>query len=156
MDLTTDLVGEDGGFIARKIKTRSSRRIIALHQTFVDVGFIAYVLERPDGWLFPWAFRHGKELVKRPADAASKRMNGQLRKVGIHKEIETTFHSTRHTAKDIMRTARVDRRTHDIQTGHSLKQVSDKYGSKDLKRDEIEVLVALPLPVGLDLSPYHR
>lgn len=156
MDLTTDLIGDDGVPIQRRIKTRSSRRIIALHQTFVDVGFIDYVLERSDGWLFPWAFRHGKELVKKPADAASKRMNGQLRKVGIHKEIETTFHSTRHTAKDIMRTARVDRRTHDLQTGHSLKQVSDKYGSKHLKRDEIEVLVALPLPDGLDLSPYRQ
>lgn len=154
MDLTTDLIGDDGVPIERRIKTKSSRRIIDLHQTFVDVGFIAYVLERPDGWLFPWAFRHGKEIVKKPADAASKRMNGQLRKVGIHKEIETTFHSTRHTAKDIMRTARVDRGTHDIQTGHSLKQVSDKYGSKHLKQDEIEVLVALPLPDGLDLSPY--
>lgn len=155
MDFTTDLIGDDGDPITRKIKNKSSRRIIALHQTFIDVGFIAYVSERLDGWLFPWAFRHGQGVVKKPADAASKRMNAQLRKVGIHKEIETTFHSTRHTAKDIMRTARVDRRTHDLQTGHSLKEVSDKYGSKHLKRDEIEVLFALPLPEGLDLSPYR-
>ncbi len=154
LDLTPDLIADDGGSIARRTKTKSSRRIIALHQVFVDVGFVEYVLGRPEGWLFPWAFRHGKELVRRPADAASKRLNGQLRKVGIHKEIETTLHSTRHTAKDIMRTARVDQRTHDLQTGHSLKTVSENYGSKRLKRDEIEVLAALPLPDGFDLSPY--
>lgn len=154
LDLTTDLVAADGDLVPRKTKTKSSRRIIALHHVFVDAGFIDYAHGMPDGWLFPWAFRHGKELVKKPTDAASKRMNGQLRKVGIHKEIETTFHSTRHTAKDIMRTAKVDRRTHDLQTGHALKAVSDNYGSKRLKRDEIDVLAALPLPEGLDLSPY--
>jgi len=154
IDLTTELISPDGSSMARKTKTKSSARIIALHHVFVEVGFIDYCQKMPEGWLFPWAFYHGKEVVKKPADAASKRMNGQLRKVGIHKEIESTFHSTRHTAKDIMRTAKVDRRTHDLQTGHSLKGVSEGYGSKRLKRDDIEVLAALPLSDGLDLNPF--
>ncbi|WP_172965685.1 tyrosine-type recombinase/integrase [Agrobacterium sp. FDAARGOS_525] len=157
LDLTTDLVTPDGLAVARRVKTKSSRRIIAIHQAIVDAGFIEYVKTFPkDGWIFPWAFYHGKEKVKRPADAASKRLNGQLKKIGIHKEIESTFHSSRHTAKDIMRVARIDQRTHDLQTGHKLKTVSDNYGAKRLKREELEVLTVLPLPEGLDLSPYMR
>ena len=155
LDLTTDLVTPEGLPVARRIKTPSSRRIIAIHQAIVDAGFIDYVKTFPtDSWIFPWAFHHGKEKVKRPADAASKRLNAQLKKVGIHKEIESTFHSSRHTAKDIMRVAKIDQRTHDLQTGHKLKTVSDNYGAKKLKREELEVLTALPLPEGLDLSPY--
>ncbi|MFP5077417.1 site-specific integrase [Rhizobium sp. YIM 134829] len=155
LDLTTDLAGGEGLPVARRIKNKSSRRIIAIHQAIVDAGFIDYVKTFPiDGWIFPWAFHHGKEAVKRPADAASKRLNGQLKTVGIHKEIESTFHSSRHTAKDIMRVAKIDQRTHDLQTGHALKSVSDNYGAKKLKREELEVLTALPLPEGLDLSPY--
>lgn len=92
-----------------------------------------------NGWKFPWAFHHGKEAVKRPADAASKRLNGQFKTVGIHKEIESTFHSSRHTAKDIMRVAKIDQRTYDLQTGHTLKTVSDNHGAKKLKREELEV-----------------
>ncbi|WP_435269710.1 site-specific integrase, partial [Shinella sp. BE166] len=155
LDLTTDLTDIEGLPVARRIKNKSSRRIIAIHQSIVDAGFIDYVKSFPkDGRIFPWAFHHGKKAVKRPADAASKRLNAQLKKVGIHKEIESTFHSTRHTAKDIMRVAKIDQRTHDKQTGHALKTVSDNYGAKTLKREELEVLAVLPLPEGLDLSPY--
>lgn len=45
--------------------------------------------------------------MKDPADAASKRLNGRLEKLGIHRPYETTFHSSRHTAKDIMRVAEI-------------------------------------------------
>lgn len=155
IDLTTELIDESGLAVARQIKNKSSRRIIAIHQEIVDAGFVDYAMSFPNGSIFPWAFYHGKKLVKRPADAASKRLNNQLKKVGIHKEIEATFHSSRHTAKDIMRVAKVDNRTHNLQTGHALENVSDKYGSKKLKRDELEVLTVLPLPDGLDLSPYR-
>lgn len=155
LDLTTDLTDVEGLPVARRIKNKSSRRIIAIHQSIVDAGFIEYVQSfSKDGQIFPWAFLHGKERVKNPAGAASKRVNAQLKKVGIHKEIESTFHSSRHTAKDIMRVAKIDQRTHDKQTGHALKTVSDNYGAKTLKREELEVLAALPLPDGLDLSPY--
>lgn len=155
LDLTTDLIDIKGLPVARRLKNKSSKRIIAIHQSIVDAGFIDYVMSFPkDGRIFPWAFHHGKKAVVRPADAASKRLNAQLKKVGIHKEIEATFHSSRHTAKDIMRVAKIEQRTNDKQTGHALKTVSDKYGAKTLKREELEVLAVLPLPDGLDLSPY--
>lgn len=155
IDLTTDLTDEHGGAEERQVKTANSRRIIALPDIIVRTGFIDYVkTRRPEDSLFPACFYHGKERVVDPAGAASKRLNSQLKKVGIHRVIETTFHSTRHTAKDIMRLAKIDERIHDKQTGHANKTVSRNYGAKTLLREEIEVLKLLPLPEGLDLSPY--
>ncbi len=155
IDLTTDLIDADGTFKVRKVKNKSSRRIIALPELIIKTGFIDYVKTVPkDSNLFPGCFYHGKTRVKDPAGAASKRLNKQLKNAGIHSNIETTFHSTRHTAKDMMRVAKIDERTHDKQTGHSNKTVSRNYGAKNLLNEEIEVLRALPIPEGLDLSPY--
>lgn len=156
IDLRTDLVDDDGTSQSRKLKTDSSHRLIALHEVFEELGFIRYAQDRrPYDYLFPGAFYHGKERVADPADAASKRMNSMLKKVGIHRQYEQTFHSTRHNAKDIMRLARIDERTHDLQTGHTLKTaVSRNYGKKFLRPEEMEVLSVMPLPMGLDLSPY--
>lgn len=156
IDLTTDLIDETGEAEERQVKNSGSRRIIALPDIIMLTGFIDYVKTRrhDDDHLFPACFYHGKEQVKDPAGAASKRLNSQLKKVGIHRVIETTFHSTRHTAKDIMRLAKIDERIHDKQTGHANKTVSRSYGAKTLLREEIEILKLLPLPEGLDLSPY--
>lgn len=153
-DLTTDLIVE-GEQTERQIKNKSSRRLFALHSVLEQTTFYDYLAKRKgENWLFPHAFKHGKEDVKDPADAASKRLNGRLEKLGIHRPYETTFHSSRHTAKDIMRVAGVDPRTADRQTGHAMKTAGDNYGSKTLLTEEVEVLAALALPEGLDLSPY--
>ncbi|PZN98007.1 MAG: hypothetical protein DCF30_15085 [Hyphomicrobiales bacterium] len=153
--LLTDITAADGSTSRRQIKNKPSRRLFALHGVLEQTDFFAYCASRkPEDWLFPHAFRHGKSLVADPADAASKRMNRQLRTVGIHRPLEATFHSTRHTAKDLMRVAKVDPRTADRQTGHAPKTVADSYGSKTLLPEEVEVLAALALPEGLDLAPY--
>lgn len=155
IDLTTHIIDADGVAKVRKVKNTSSRRVIALPEFIVKTGFFDYVKGIPkDSNLFPGCFYHGKTRVKDPAGAASKRLNKQLKNAGIHSNIETTFHSTRHTAKDMMRVAKIDERTHDKQTGHSNKTVSRNYGAKKLLNEEIEVLRALPIPEGLDLSPY--
>jgi len=155
LDLRSGITTDDGAARKRQLKNKCSRRLIALHEAFEEVGFVAYAQTRKnDDWLFPAAFYYGKTRVVDPAGAASKRMNRMLQDVGIHKPLESVFHSTRHTAKDIMRLARVDQRTHDLQTGHTFKTVSARYGSKTLVREELDVLRSLPLPQGLDLSPY--
>ncbi len=155
-DLRTDLLMLGGKTVERKIKTKQSRRTFALHQILVDAGFVAYAKSRTDDqWIFPHAFRSGKGgAVERPADAASKRLNRRLREIGIHKPYEQTFHSSRHTAKDIMSIAKVDERTSDRQTGHAPKTVGRRYGKSQLRVDEVKVLAALPLLEGLDVSPY--
>lgn len=158
-DLTTDLaVAGKSTTKERKIKNKGSRRIMALHNCLVETGFIKYAKsKRPDDWLFPHL--HKKKdgtLAKDPADSASKKMRQNLEKVGIHEKHVHVFHSTRHTAKDIMRIAKIEERTSDMQTGHVQKSISRTYGSKVLRPDEVEVLAEMQLPEGLDLSPYMK
>lgn len=156
-DLTKSLVNELGEERDRKLKNRPSRRLFALHEALIEIGFVKYAATRKDtAWVFPQAHGVGKKAVVDPADAASKRLNRQLKRVGIHQTLEVTFHSTRHTAKDIFRDGGLERRVHDLQTGHKLKTPSDKYGRKTLRAMDAQLISALPLPEGLDLSPYLK
>lgn len=142
----------DGKDETRKIKNTTSRRLFALHRELVDVGFVAYAKARRDS---EWVFPHLHRNITDPADTASKRHGTRLRAYGLHTRLETVFHSSRHSAKDILRIAKVDSRTSSMQTGHAFKTVEESYGSKTLRVDEVEVLAAMPLPEGLDLSPYR-
>ncbi|MBB3998417.1 hypothetical protein [Aureimonas pseudogalii] len=150
-NLTTDLtIG--GKAETRDIKNVTSRRLFALHQELVDVGFVAYAKARRNG---EWVFPHLHRNISDPADTASKRQGTRLRIYGLHTRLATVFHSSRHSAKDILRVAKVDPRTSSMQTGHAFKTVEESYGSKLLRADEVEVLAAMSLPEGLDLSPYR-
>lgn len=156
-DLTTALINSLGEEEKRKLKNKASRRLFALHSALGEIGFIRYAAERKkEAWVFPHAHGLGKKLVKDPSDAASKRLNRQLRRVGVHKTLEITFHSSRHSAKDIFRDGGLDQRLHDQQTGHAPRSASDNYGSKRLRALDAKLIAALPLPEGLDLSPYLR
>ncbi|WP_188909948.1 hypothetical protein [Aureimonas endophytica] len=151
-DLTRYLT-VNGKRVERQVKNEGSRRYFALHQELIDVGFIAYAKGlRPSEWVFP----HLHHEVQDPADAASKRHGRHLRAYGLHSRLSAVFHSSRHTAKDILRIAKVDSRTSSLQTGHAFKSVEETYGSKRLRVDEVEVLAALTLPEGLDLAPYRK
>ncbi|BDA84002.1 hypothetical protein Sa4125_15440 [Aureimonas sp. SA4125] len=136
----------------RQIKNDGSRRLFALHQELVEVGFVAYAKARRDS---EWVFPHLHRDIADPADTASKRQGARLRAYGLHTRLATVFHSSRHSAKDLLRIAKVDPRTSSMQTGHAFKTVEESYGSKTLRADEVEVLAAMPLPEGLDLSPYR-
>lgn len=156
-DLTKSIVNEVGEEQKRKLKNNSSRRLFALHDALIEVGFVEYAANRSENdWVFPHAHGIGKRALKNPAGAASKRLNRQLKRVGIHQTLEVTFHSSRHTAKDIFRDGGLDRRVHDLQTGHSLQTPSDKYGRKKLRAMDAQLISSLPLPDGLDLTPYIK
>ncbi|WP_427024867.1 hypothetical protein ACP4J4_02700 [Aureimonas ureilytica] len=135
----------------RKVKNEGSRRLFALHQALTDVGFIRYAKDRRDS---DWVFPHLHHKITDPADTASKRQGARLRACGLHNRLSAVFHSSRHTAKDLLRIAKIDPRTSSLQTGHAFKTVEESYGSKRLRNDEVEVLAAMALPKDLDLSPY--
>jgi len=72
IDLTTDMIDDDGDAETRQIKNASSRRIIALPDFINRTGFIDYVkTRRPEDSLFPACFYHAKKRVLDPAGAAS-------------------------------------------------------------------------------------
>lgn len=141
IDLTRPLI-VSGVETPRPTKTTASERHIALHGSLEEAGFIEFAKNRaPSHWLF-------RELHKRtedPADAASKRVNRLIKRCGLD-ERSIVFHSLRHTAKDWLRDCGFNPRDTDLQIGHALSTVSERYGRKLLRKEQLEALRELPLP----------
>lgn len=160
--LCIDLMDDRDGTLekdpARPLKTEVSRRRIVLHEIIRETHFPAYVASLPDdSWMWPRLhFRNAKTKVVKPHGAASKRMIRMMKSVGIHEPYSTVFHSLRHGAKDWHQDVKVDDRTSRMQVGHAFADVDQSYGSKSLRSIEFARLATLPLPEGLDLSPYLR
>ncbi|WP_114944616.1 tyrosine-type recombinase/integrase [Microvirga calopogonii] len=150
LSLVEDIEGEDGEVEERQIKNDGSRRVIALPDAILGTGFLEWVAGLRSGTLWPQLSR-----AVRPHATASKRMARTMKELGIHEARGQTFHSLRHGCKDWLRSQKVDLRTIDIQLGHAHKDVGATYGSKSLRVDEIRTLATVPLPEGLDLSPYY-
>lgn len=150
LSLVDDIEGEDGETEERQIKNDGSRRVIALPDAIVGTGFLEWVGSLRGGTLWPQLSR-----AARPHAAASKRLVRTMKELGIHAPRGQTFHSLRHGYKDWLRSQKVEPRTIDLQVGHAHKDVSEMYGSKRLRPDEIKTLATLPLPEGLDLTPYQ-
>ena len=92
----------------KSLKTRSSERIVPVHPELLRLGFLAFVTERghrEDGKLFGdiCAGRDGFRST-----AFSKWFVLFLTKAGAHRPL-TSYHSFRHTFRDALRHARVDR-----------------------------------------------
>lgn len=145
----------DGRETRRPLKNANSARLIALHQSLSDVGFIAWAQRRPAaGWLFPHL--HAASIV-RPSDTASKRMARSMQNAGVHEPLVKVFHSLRHSAKDwLLREARLPDHVVRRQMGHAAEDVAETYGDDPLTPAEVREIAAAPLPEGLDIRPYLR
>jgi integrase len=141
----------------KKLKTKSSERVVPIHPELVKLGFLDYVAARrregEKAWLFPTVAPDHLGALR----AWSKFFGRYLRTtVGIADPAKV-FHSFRHGFKDAARAAGVSQEVHDALTGHSnASTVSGGYGAKQmLQRFGVAVLkkamdkISYP---GLDLS----
>ncbi len=132
----------------RAVKNRQSKRLFTLH-TFLDqAGFVDWACSR-SGFIF-----EDLHVAENPAKTAGARMRRQMKKAGVHVTRSEVFHSLRHTAKDWMDDRKLSEKTADRQVGHRPATVGRRYGEKTLRASEIEQLATLPLPEGVDFSPY--
>jgi integrase len=117
----------------KKLKTKSSERVVPVHPQLIKMGFLKYVTERRrDGekaWLFPTVSPDQQGALR----AWSKWFGRYLRNaVGIA-DTAKVFHSFRHGFKDAARAAGVSQEVHDALTGHShASTVSGGYGAKNM------------------------
>ena len=130
----------------RPLKTKTSKRIVAIHQVLHDVGFVDWAMSQ-DKWVFDRF--HG---AKDPSDAAQKRMGYWMTQLGIHESQSGVFHSLRHNAKAWMR-LHVQHYVADFQCGHAPTGEGAKYGFRVLLPEEVRQLEKIPLPNEIDLSP---
>lgn len=115
----------------RRLKTKSSERVVPVHPQLIDIGFLNYVAERrKDGeqaWLLPTVAPDQKGALR----AWAKWWGRHLRNhVGV-KDTNKVFHSFRHGFQDALRQATPDEELRDALAGRSSgKSVSRRYGAK--------------------------
>ncbi len=135
--------------VDRRLKTETSPRIVGLPSFLMETGFVDYARNvRKRGFVFS-AFHTAVD----PADAASKQMTNWMKKINIHERHSQTFHSLRHNAKHWYANE-FGERIADRQLGHAPANVSRGYGFPVLQTEELEKIAAMPIPRGLDLTPF--
>jgi integrase len=130
--LVSDIKQEDGVWYFdinesgdKKLKNKSSTRIIPVHKQLIDFGLIDYANSIKDVRLFPLlkADRYGGLTQN-----WSKWFGRFLTKLNI-KDSSKVYHSFRHGMKDSLRNAEVDEAISDAITGHTNSSVGRTYGS---------------------------
>ncbi|TPP11515.1 hypothetical protein [Rhizobium glycinendophyticum] len=140
----------DGKKVDRPLKTRTSVRIVAIHPLLQECGFIDFAKKQRGrgGYIFPHY-----HTARDPADAAQKQMSNWMGALDIHESQRQVFHSLRHNAKSWFR-INVGDGLADKQCGHAASTVGAKYGFKTLLPEEIQKIMSIPAPRGVDFSPF--
>ena len=107
------------------LKNQSSRRQIPIHSCLIELGFLKLV-GASTGRLFPELSSAGSRQL---TASWSQWFGRYLRQVICIADPRKTFHSFRHTFKDLCREAGISKDLHDRLTGHSSQDVGDGYGS---------------------------
>jgi len=108
----------------KKLKNKSSVRVVPIHQAIIDLGFIDYTSSLDDPRVFA-LLREDK--YGKLTQNWSKWFGRYLPKLGINDDTKV-FHSFRHSMKDALRNAGVDEAISDAITGHSSSSVGRSYG----------------------------
>ncbi|MDK4738722.1 hypothetical protein PH547_07520 [Rhizobium sp. CNPSo 3464] len=139
----------NGKKVDRQLKTKTSVRVVAIHPLLHECGFIDFAKKQRGrgGFIFPHY-----HTSKDPADAAQKQMSNWMIALGIHEAQRQVFHSLRHNAKAWFRIHAGDGLA-DKQCGHAASSVGAKYGFKVLEPEEVEKIMAIPAPRGIDFTP---
>lgn len=121
----TDYV-ENGVEGEKSVKTASSRRVIVLPRSVLELGFLDYeraVRQAGHSLLFPDLLdRRGQASAKE----GSRRLNQLLDEITAKRNV--AFHSLRHNWKASARRAKIDPELHAQLSGHASITVGGKYG----------------------------
>ncbi|GGI33049.1 site-specific integrase [Bradyrhizobium guangdongense] len=114
----------------RRLKTKTSERVVPVHPQLVKVGFLGYVAKRraagEHAWLLPTVAPDQKGALR----AWAKWWGRYLDNVGVT-DTNKVFHSFRHGFQDALRQATPDEELRDALAGRSNgKSVSRRYGAK--------------------------
>ena len=140
-----DHVPEEG----RWLKNESSRRQIPVHPRLIELGFLALV-QASNGRLFPHLCSAGARQL---TASWSQWFGRYLRQVIGISDTRKTFHSFRHTFKDLCRDAGIPKDLHDRITGHMSSDVGDGYGASTYPiRPLAQAVRQIVLPIEFSFS----
>ena len=135
----------------KSLKTDSSRRVVPIHRTLINLGIIDYVQSagnETNAFLFPRL----KPYRGKRSHCFSKSFGRFKLRQGITSG-RKVFHSFRHTFKDMCREAEMPKEVHHRLTGHNSSEVGDMYGTgfSITKLNDYIQRVVLPITLGQSL-----
>ncbi|MBU2764492.1 DUF6538 domain-containing protein [Acidithiobacillus caldus] len=139
-------------------KNQGSIRDVPLHPKLIDLGFLDYVEAiRSAGYRSLWPFLRSRSQVSTDSEVLG-RWFGRFLHHTLNLPPEVTFHSFRHTFKDLCRNALIPRELHHALTGHAspgqVENVGDSYGdgysiavkARELAKVDPGVTIPKPIP----------
>jgi integrase len=148
----------EGGATDKRLKTTSSERVVPVHATLLDLGFMSFVGERRRSGETKLFSEVGMGATGYRSTTFSSWFRRFVAKAGARSS-KTCFHSFRHGFRDALREARIDR---DIAlalggwaTTSGAASVSDAYGSGYRIATLKEAMDRVHYP-DLDLSHLHQ
>jgi integrase len=100
----------------KSLKTDTSVRLVPVHTRLIDLGFLQWVAEQRDGFLWHAKYRTAKVPGRSPTDRLSRLVNDPLH--AAVPKVKTSAHSLRHTLEHELGRAGVHQRDIDGITGH--------------------------------------
>lgn len=130
----------------KSLKTDTSVRLVPVHPRLIELGFLQWVAEQPDGFLWPAKYRTASAEGRSPTDRLSRLVNAPLH-TAVPK-VKTSAHSLRHTLEHELGRAGVHQRDIDGITGHKGQdQQQRRYRGYIEPATLLEALRKLSLPV---------
>lgn len=134
----------DNAAAGNRVKNASSRRLVPLHPTLIELGFIDYVqgLSDKNGQIFPLLARAGEG--QKLTDNFGKWFTRYRRSLGIPEGM--VFHGLRHTWKTKAVDAGILERICRQFMGHEAKDVADKYGAAPSMHIMVPAIASYRIP----------
>lgn len=144
----TDTPDDDA--LPNQIKNEASNRLVPLHPTLIELGFIDYVKSLPDqtGRVFPGLKPVG--IGNKLTDKVGQWFSRYKQQCGIEDKAKV-FHSFRHSWKTHAVDAGIPERVCRQFQGHEGKDAADKYGAAPSMRVLVAAIAAYRVP-GLSLG----
>ena len=144
LDITEFSDGEDDD-LANSVKTDAGNRLVPIHPTLIQLGFVDYVNALPDqkGRAFPDLKAVGDS--DRLTNKWGQWFGDYKRACGITAKTKV-FHSFRHTWKTLANDAKIADRVQRAFQGHEGKDTADKYGAAPAMRIMVEAIASFRVP----------
>lgn len=130
----------------KSLKTDTSVRLVPVHPRLIELGFLQWVAEQRDGFLWPAKYRTASAEGRSPTDRLSRLVNAPLH--AAVPKVKTSAHSLRHTLEHELGRAGVHQRDIDGITGHKGQdQQQRRYRGYIEPATLLEALRKLALPI---------
>lgn len=132
----------------KELKNEASIRLVPIHPRLVELGFLRFVEESPEGFLWAPEVRTTTNPQRSPFDRLSKLLGRILRRAGVDDPKKTGAHSFRHTVATRLKAHSVpDYQIADLGGHDDDSMTTGRYGKATSVATLSKVVALIELPV---------